>query len=541
MSTVVALIGMIPEGLYLLVTVALAISAMKLARKKVLLHDMKSIESLARVDILCVDKTGTITANKMTVTDLILPEHVARKDLTINQEILSKYINTIPDSNITMLALREYFTSKEAFKNAEATPFSSKVKYSQIKTEHATYRLGAPDILLNQDMLEVNQTKLTQYASDGKRILALVEMTKDHAVLLLFVAIQNDIRANAKEIFSFFNENDVAIKVISGDNPLTVSRIANQAGILDSENYIDASTLKTKEDIEKAALNHTIFGGVTPEQKKDLVLAFKKNKYKVAMTGDGVNDILAMKEADCSIAMGSGSEAARQAAQVVLLDSDFSRMKDIVSQGRQIINNITRSATLFLYKNIFSMLLAIFSIITIFTYPLAPTQVSLISMFNIGIPAFLLSLETNTVKKNQNFLKETILTPLPASLTSFSAIACLVVFGQLFDIPQSDIGIASTYLLAVVGFLILRNVSRPLNKYKISIFITCFAGFIICSLIPSLRSLFMLNEFSNESMVLCLIFALAEVTVMRSLTFLFENIPSALSKCRLAIQKLFAD
>lgn len=539
-SIVGALIGMIPEGLYLLVTVALAISAMKLARKKVLLHDMKSIESLARVDILCVN-TGTITANKMTVTDLTLPEHVARKDLTINQEILSKYINTIPDSNITMLALREYFTSKEAFKNAEATPFSSKVKYSQIKTENATYRLGAPDILLNQDMLEVNQTKLTQYASDGKRILALVEMTKDHAVPLLFVAIKNDIRANAKEIFSFFNENDVAIKVISGDNPLTVSRIANQAGILDSENYIDASTLKTKEDIEKAALSHTIFGRVTPEQKKDLVLAFKKNKYKVAMTGDGVNDILAMKEADCSIAMGSGSEAARQAAQVVLLDSDFSRMKDIVSQGRQIINNITRSATLFLYKNIFSMLLAIFSIITIFTYPLAPTQVSLILMFNIGIPAFLLSLETNTVKKNQNFLKETILTPLPASLTSFSAIACLVVFGQLFDIPQSDIGIASTYLLAVVGFLILRNVSRPLNKYKISIFITCFAGFIICSLIPSLRSLFMLNEFSNESMVLCLIFALAEVTVMRSLTFLFENIPSALSKCRLAIQKLFAD
>ena len=540
-STVGALIGMIPEGLYLLVTVALAISAMKLARKKVLLHDMKSIESLARVDILCVDKTGTITANKMTVTDLILPEHVARKDLTINQEILSKYINTIPDSNITMLALREYFISKEAFKNAEATPFSSKVKYSQIKTENATYRLGAPDILLNQDMLEVNQTKLTQYASDGKRILALVEMTKDHAVPLLFVAIKNDIRANAKEIFSFFNENDVAIKVISGDNPLTVSRIANQAGILDSENYIDASTLKTKEDIEKAALSHTIFGRVTPEQKKDLVLAFKKNKYKVSMTGDGINDILAMKEADCSIAMGSGSEAARQAAQVVLLDSDFSRMKDIVSQGRQIINNITRSATLFLYKNIFSMLLAIFSIITIFTYPLAPTQVSLISMFNIGIPAFLLSLETNTVKKNQNFLKETILTALPASLTSFSAIACLVVFGQLFDIPQSNIGIASTYLLAVVGFLILRNVSRPLNKYKISIFITCFAGFIICSLIPSLRSLFMLNEFSNESMVLCLIFALSEVTVMRSLTFLFENIPSALSKCRLAIQKLFAD
>lgn len=533
-STVGALIGMIPEGLYLLVTVALAISAMKLARKKVLLHDMKSIESLARVDILCVDKTGTITANKMTVTDLILPEHVARKNLTINQEILSKYINTIPDSNITMLALREYFTSKEAFKNAEATPFSSKVKYSQIKTENATYRLGAPDILLNQDMLEVNQTKLTQYASDCKRILALVEMTKDHAVPLLFVAIKNDIRANAKEIFSFFNENDVAIKVISGDNSLTVSRIPHQAGILDSENYIDASTLKTKEDIEKAALSHTIFGRVTPEQKKDLVLAFKKNKYKVAMTGDGVNDILAMKEADCSIAMGSGSEAARQAAQVVLLDSDFSRMKDIVSQSRQIINNITRSATLFLYKNIFS-------IIMIFTYPLAPTQVSLISMFNIGIPAFLLSLETNTVKKNQNFLKETILTALPASLTSFSAIACLVVFGRLFDISQSNIGIASTYLLAVVGFLILRNVSRPLNKYKISIFITCFAGFIICSLIPSLRSLFMLNEFSNESMVLCLIFALAEVTVMRSLTFLFENIPSALSKCRLAIQKLFAD
>lgn len=280
---------------------------------------------------------------------------------------------------------------------------------------------------------------------------------------------------------------------------------------------------------------------MTPEQKKDLVLAFKKNNFKVAITGDGVNDILAMKEADRSIAMGSGSEAARQAAQVVLLDSDFSKMKDTVSQGRQIINNITRSATLFLYKNIFLMLLAIFSIITIFTYPLAPTQVSLISMFNIGIPAFLLSLETNTAKKNQNFLKETILTSLPASLTSFSAIACLVVFGQLFDIPQGDIGIASTYLLAVVGFLILKNISKPLNKYKFSIFTACFLGFIICYLNPSLRSLFMLNEFSNESMVLCLIFALAEVTMMRSLTFLFEKVPSILSKWRSTIKKMLAD
>lgn len=540
-STVGALIGMIPEGLYLLVTVSLAISATKLARKKVLLHDMKSIESLARVDILCVDKTGTITANKMTVTDVILPQQASQKDLVANQAILSKYINTISDSNITMLALREYFKSKKKFQNAETTPFSSKVKYSQIKTENSTYRLGAPDILLDQAALEANQNQLTQYASDGKRILALVKVSKNDVIPLLFVAIKNDIRANAKEIFSFFNDNDVAIKVISGDNPLTVSKIANQAGILNSSNYIDASTLKTQEDIEKAALTYTIFGRVTPEQKKDLVLAFKKNNFKVAMTGDGVNDILAMKEADCSIAMGSGSEAARQAAQVVLLDSDFSRMKDIVSQGRQIINNITRSATLFLYKNIFSMLLAIFSIITIFTYPLAPTQVSLISMFNIGIPAFLLSLETNTAKKNQNFLKETILTSLPASLTSFSAIACLVVFGQLFDIPQGDIGIASTYLLAVVGFLILKNVSKPLNKYKISIFIACFIGFIICCLNPSLRSLFMLNEFSNESMALCLIFALAEVTVMRSLTFLFEKVPSILSKWRSTIKKMLAD
>ncbi|MBO4468347.1 MAG: HAD-IC family P-type ATPase [Clostridia bacterium] len=521
-SSVGAIIGMIPEGLYLLVTIALALSSIKLARQKVLLHDMRSIEALARADILCVDKTGTITSDTMEVVDVFSPYGVSGNELSQNKEILVRYINTVPDNNITMQALRAFFgSSKVGFDSARVTPFSSKYKYSQIETRNGTYRLGAPDILLRGRVLEANDPLIEEYSREGLRVLALVKVDENRSDPLAFIAIKNGIRKNAEKIFAFFEEQGVEIKVISGDNPLTVSRIAGLVGIKNNDKYVDASKLQTKEDFDDAVLNYTVFGRVKPEQKKELVLALKRKKLKVAMTGDGVNDILAMKEADCSIAMGTGSDAARQAAQIVLLDSDFSRMKSIVTQGRQIVNNITRSATLFLYKNMFSAFLAIFSIAMLFTYPLKPSQISLVSLFNIGVPAFLLSLETNTVKQKQNFLKRTILTALPAALTSFLSIAALVVFGEVFDISNKDVGIASTYLLAIVGFLILQQVSKPPNVYKIIIFIGCILGFIIFALVPQLRDLFMLTEFSDRGIMLCVVFAFAEITVMRYMTFLF--------------------
>lgn len=523
-STVGAVIGMIPEGLYLLVTIALALGAMRLAKQQILLHDMRSIETLAGVDVLCVDKTGTITDNKMKVLEVFAPEGLSKDGLARNERLLAQYVSTVTDSNATMKALRDYCPQSTALQAGSITPFTSKTKYSEIRTAAGTYRLGAPEILLEPSTFERNRAAIEARAAKGCRVLALVAVLERTAPLL-FVSLENSIRKNAADTFAFFGEQGVAIKVISGDNPLTVSRIASQVNIPEAEKYVDATTLKDDEMIREAVNEYTVFGRVKPEQKKSIVRALKASGKRVAMTGDGVNDILAMKEADCSIAMGAGSDAARQAAQVVLLDSDFSRMRPIVAQGRQIINNITRSATLFLYKNMFSMFLAAFSIITAFSYPLKPSQVSLVSGFNIGVPAFLLSLEPNIRKQEGRFLKRVLLTALPASLTSFFSIAAMVVFGNVFQISEVDVGVASTYLLAVVGFLILRNVSKPMNLYRTVVIVGCMAGFVICAMVPMLRSLFMIDEFGAKGIMLCVVFVIAEANVMRYITFLFNRAP----------------
>ncbi len=362
-SMVGAVIGMIPEGLYLLCTVALALSAMRLAQKKVLLHDMRSVETLARVDVLCVDKTGTITSDDMSVSEVFYPINNSSEENAAAKSIIASYIRAVPDNNITMNALRDYFPDCEPIKNKEVMPFDSKKKYSEVITEEFTYRLGAPEFLLTSSQLEENKSIIEERTGSGLRVLALTKGNDDVNAPILFVALQNDLRENVQDIFNNFREQGVEIKVISGDNPLTVSKVAIKAGVENAEKYIDLSTITSEEELKKCATEYTVFGRVKPEQKKALVTALKENGLKVAMTGDGVNDILAMKEADCSIAMGTGSDAARQAAQVVLLDSDFSHMKEIVSEGRRDINNITRSASLFLYKNIFSLLLAIFSYI----------------------------------------------------------------------------------------------------------------------------------------------------------------------------------
>ena len=534
-SMVGAVIGMIPEGLYLLVTVALALSAARLAKSKVLLHDMKSIETLARVDVLCVDKTGTITTDVMTVHDVFGACYETEDEIKNAKKILSRYIMTLPDGNITMLAMRNYFKESDTLDYIDMMPFSSKKKYSEIKTKEYIYRLGAPEYLLSKEDLDINQNEISKYTNDGKRVVAFIKEKDGKSIPILFIALHNEIRENAKSTFNEFERQGVTIKVISGDNPVTVSKIARVAGIKNAENYVDATILDTEEKIKDAVLKYTVFGRVTPEQKKKLVLALKANDLKVAMTGDGVNDILAMKEADCSIAMGGGSDAARSAAQVVLLDSDFSHMNEIVFEGRRNINNITRSAILFLYKNIFSLLLAIFSIYNLFSYPLEPTQVSLISMFNIGIPAFFLAFEPNDKKQEGRFINTTLVKSLPAALTSFFAIAMLVLFSLLFEIPESDISTASTYLLSVVGFLILWDIIRPVNKYRVFIFIICVLGFVLgCT---SFYHLFSIESISLKATALCVVFAIAEVTIMRNLTLVINFISKIHQKLKLKFKK----
>lgn len=518
-SMVAAVIGMIPEGLYLLVSVALAMSAARLAHSKVMLHDMRSVETLARADVLCVDKTGTITDNDMRVCEVVPSSDLAEGEFENVKNTIGSYLDALPDDNITMRAMRLYFLGRRVMTVKDFTSFSSKTKYSRVVTDEAEYRLGAPEMLLHDESLEQNSELIKKYTSQGLRVMAFVSIREGKLRVLAFVILLNSIRPNAKKTFGYFERQGVEVKVISGDDPLTVAEVAKRAGIKHTDAFINAAKLKSEHDIFEAVRKYTVFGRVSPEQKQQIVRALKAQGKTVAMTGDGVNDILAMKDADCSIAFGSGSDAAMQASQVVLLDSDFSHMTQIVSEGRRDINNIGRSATLFLVKNIFSLLLSVFSIISVMTYPLEPTQISLISAFNIGIPAFFLALEPNEKKQKKHFLRRVLLRAMPAALTDFFAIAALVLFGNVFGVSATDISVAATFLLAIVGFMILFNISAPVNRYHMGVITGCIAGLVFTAYFFS--SLFAITYVSKECIMLFVLFAIATEPFMRYLTKLF--------------------
>lgn len=518
-----ALIGMIPEGLYLLTTVALALSAMRLAEKKVLLHDMKSIESLARTDVLCIDKTGTITTNKMDVMDIFDENKISYLDKKKDKKLLelANYVNSINDNNATINALREYLKniSKQKLNMLKYENFNSKNKYSYIKiSENITYKLGAPDVLLNKDYNHLISKRII----NGERIIVFVKEENNECTPILFISLKNEIRKNAKEIIKFFNDREVEIRVISGDNPVTVSSIAKEVEIKNYDLFVDCSLLKTRDELKNAVDKYKIFGRVSPEQKREIIKLIKENGLKVAMTGDGVNDILAMKEADCSIAMGNGSDAAREAAQVVLLDSDFGNMRNIVYEGRKNINNITRSASLFTYKNIFSLLLSIYAIISTIAYPLEPNQVSLGSAFTIGIPAFFLTFEENQKKQqNDEFWKNIFLKSLPSAIISFLAIVCMVKCSVIFDINSNDLTTACSYLFFTGGFIILYKCVKPLNKYRTIVFIGCILGMIIT--INMIPEFFSIRSISLKASILVTMFALFEIIVAREILLLFNK------------------
>lgn len=547
-STVAAIIGMIPEGLYLLTTVALALSTMKLARKKVLLHDMKSIETLARVDVLCVDKTGTITEPDMKLKEIFLCKNSGadgtQTALTLDElkSLILDYANASVDNNATMLALKAYaadaLTNNTSALHRTAVSqqaFSSSLKYGSVTFSDGTYLLGAPEFIMHDDFAHIEE-EIIPYADKGDRVLLFARYNGENVengingsvTPLGFVALANPIRANAVKTFEYFKSQGVAIKVISGDNPRTVSRIAIQAGIESAESFVDAATLDTEDKIADAVNKYTVFGRVTPKQKKQLVKALQAKGHTVAMTGDGVNDILAMKDADCSVAMASGSEAAAQAAQVVLLDSDFAHMPDVVYEGRRVVNNIQRSASLFLVKNIFSLLLSLFSVILMVTYPLEPAQVSLISMFTIGVPGFLLALEQNKDRIKGHFITNVMLKALPGGLTDVIAVGALVVCGEVFCISDASIGTIATLVLSVVGFMILFKISEPLNGMKYAVIIGNIAGLVFSGFF--LKKLFALTDLSNICILLMIVFGFAAESLFRNLTLLVEKLRGSYEK-----------
>ncbi|WP_019781033.1 HAD-IC family P-type ATPase [Streptococcus sobrinus] len=533
-SMVAAVIGLIPEGLYLLTTISLVASTMRLARKQVVLHDMKSVEKLARVDVLCIDKTGTITENSMSVQDYIAtaafdksPDTGLRLD-----SLIARVTNELAGDNDTMEALQAYFTKEQAngliLKKKSLQPFKSSNKYSGVIYDGFSYLIGAPQILLGDDW-STYEEEINHYAAQGYRVLAFGKLTSEQVEPLAapitpyaFILISNPIRQEAPETFAYFGRQDVAIKVISGDDPVTVSHVAGKAQIKGAENYVDARTLVTDDMVKEASRTYTVFGRVTPELKRQLVLALQGDGHIVAMTGDGVNDVLALKAADCSIAMASGSDAALNASQIVLVDSNFASMPSVVAEGRRTVNNIERSASLFLIKNIFSFLLAILSIIFAITYPLKASQISLISAFMIGLPSYLLTLEANNKRISGHFMLKVLKNALPAAVAAVAAIGLLVGAAVFFQIDYNQTSTVSTFLLSIIGFMALVRLSRPLTKSKVAIIAVSILAFIISAAL--LKNIFELSHVTLDVFLLGLVFFLVGESIYRNLSTFFDFI-----------------
>ncbi|MBQ1407730.1 MAG: HAD-IC family P-type ATPase [Eubacterium sp.] len=518
-SMVAAVLGMIPEGLYMMASIALVVSAVRLAQNEVLVQNMRCIETLARVDVLCVDKTGTITENEMQVVGMdVLPEDFQEEEVNV---LVSDLVQAMGTDNITMAALQKKFNNNSGRVPRSVCGFSSKYKYSGVSFSDGNFVLGAPEYVLGARFYEYEGMVLAQ-GSKGNRVLAFVqtEQVPDGSQIggrirpIALIYLANPVRESAKKTFRYFARNGVAIKVISGDNPVTVSNVALEAGIEGAETYIDARTLRDEADIERAADIYTVFGRVTPEQKRMLVRALKKKGHTVGMTGDGVNDILALRDADTSIAMASGSEAASNAAQLVLLDSDFSRMPSVVAEGRRVVNNITKTASLYLTKNIFSLLLAIFSMVSVLQYPLQPSQITLISMFTIGIPSFILSLEPNRARIKGSFLGNVFKTAAPAGITVFLSVSALLFFGQVMEIDQTAISTASSALVALVEFLILARVAKPMNKLHVGMMLVMIAGFFYAIIFHN--ELFGISPMNGKTWLLLIVFLIATEALFKA-------------------------
>ena len=476
-ATVAALVGMIPEGLYLLTSIALAVSSLKLTQKRVLVQDMHCVETLARVDVLCVDKTGTITEPIMQVEDVLPLSHQPPEYM---EEIIVNLYGDEDPENETARALQALFPGKPTWEKNTEIPFSSDYKWKgAVFADTGAFVVGAPDAILGSFFPEISKTA-NHWSSLGYRVLLIAaydgtphpgKLAASQLHPEALILLTNRIRPEAPETFSYFAKQGVTIKVISGDNPATVADVARRAGIQNADRYIDTGILETDQDFLQAAEEYTVFGRVTPDKKKRLIWAMKQKKHTVAMTGDGVNDVLAMKEADCGIAMAGGAQAASQIAQLVLLDSDFSAMPSIVDEGRRVINNIQRAAALFLVKNIFSLFLALIAVLADWPYPFAPINLSLISALTIGVPSFFLALEPNYERVHGRFIVSVLRQAFPGGLTNIIMVVIAQIVLGISAVPMAQVQTVCTAILAVTGLLVLFSASKPMGKFRLFIWV----------------------------------------------------------------------
>ena len=473
------IIAMIPAGMFLLTSVALAVSVIRLSKKHTLVQELYCIEMLARTNVLCLDKTGTLTNGSMSVKSVELLSNKTDKEV---DKIVASMVASFHDANHTALALKSYF-GKPTYIAEKSIPFSSERKFMGCKFKNSNaYKLGAYEYVIDKPSQEL-KTKAENYATNGYRVLLLTECDKNFSNAsskpIAFILLQDNIRKDAPKTIEWFKQNDVDIKIISGDNPITVSEVARRCGVENYDKYISLQGLSNNEVME-VATKYSIFGRVSPEQKAILVKTLKSQGKTVAMTGDGVNDILALKEADCSIAIAAGSDAARSVSQLVLLDSNFSSMPSVVAEGRRVVNNIQKSSSLFLMKTIFAISIAIFVLCMNKTYPFSPIQFILLEMFVIGLPSFFLALQPNINRIKGKFLSNLLKNALPAGICLFSVTIAMYIY-QIFTGIRTEVLVTMASLaIIVVGFIALFRMCRPFNWFKSMMYIICLSICITC-------------------------------------------------------------
>ena len=504
-TVVAAVVGMIPEGLILLVSTVLAISVLRLSKYNVLVQDLYALETLARVDTLCLDKTGTITEGKMEVIDVIPLDNHAINEIDEVLEIIS---TNLDDKNPTFNAINDKYGNESNVKALKKIPFSSDRKYSGVTLKNESYIMGAPEFVLG-DNIKKYQKKIDEL-SEENRVLILVktEALKDNKLNLnmipmALILIRDKVRKEAINTLRYFMDNDVNIKVISGDSVSTVSNVARAVGI-DVIGAFDAREITEETDLNLVVEENTVFGRVRPEQKRMLISALKSNGHVVAMTGDGVNDVLALKESDCGVAMNDGSDAARNVSELVLLDSNFDSMPKIVGEGRRTINNVERSATLFLSKTIYASLLALLFLFINYTYPFIPIQMTLINSLTIGIPAFILALEPNKSRVKGRFFINVISKAIPSGITTVVNILLLVFVASLLNIPNEQTSTIAVIITAYTAILLIYRISKPLNLLRKSLLVLLSLIFLVMILTPIGRSIFSLEWLTPNSLLILL-------------------------------------
>ena len=516
-ATSAGLLGMLPKGLVLLITIALESGVIKLAKKNVLVQELYSIESLAHIDTICLDKTGTITTGKMKVSRIELyNEKVLPK--TFN-EMMTAFVNGMEDNNATFKALQDYFKGDMVYEKIDNIPFSSERKWSSISfKKEGSIIVGAPEKLFEKSKIEMPE-KIIDLQKNGKRVLAIAYTNKVIASpelpeleIIGTIILEDPLRKNAKEMLGYFKKQGIDVKVISGDSPLTVSNIAKTAGLKDYDSYIDLSTISTDAEIVDLVDKYSIFARVLPHQKSIIIKALQAKNHKVAMTGDGVNDVIALREADCSITLPDATDSAKQVSQIVLLNSDFSILKDVLMEGRRVVNNITKVARIFFIKTIYSILLSIFCIFTNIEFPFIPIQITLIDLVIEAYTSFFITFEKNKNPIRGTFLKTALTNALPFAIVIMFNIILLTFAKNGIGIPKETATTMMYLLIGFVSILAVQEVCMPFNKARIFLFTTTAIGFYVAVII--FKDILSISLLTNKEFIITLILAIVSYVLI---------------------------